>query len=147
MLDSSKIRKGERISTSRERTGSPLVALHSKPHLLVPSSKLCQNWLCRRRGTLYLHAAFHQCCHCQCQHATKGFGTNKTGSNITLKQRQNNEAHPPQIEKWVLFQFKQFWFYSWERNAWVILTDSDTIWVVCKKTYCYFRDLWCNQLW
>ena len=46
---------------------------HSKHHFPAPSSKLCQNWLCRWRGTLYLHAAACQCC----QHLLNGLGTNK----------------------------------------------------------------------
>ena len=50
---------------------------HSQHHFQAPSSKLCQNWLRHRRGTLYLRAAVHR----RCQPPPNGLGTNKTGSN------------------------------------------------------------------
>ena len=52
----------------------PWVSAHSGHRFPAPSSKLCQNWLRHWRGTLYLHAAVHQCG----QRPVKILGTNKT---------------------------------------------------------------------
>ena len=47
---------------------------HSKHRFPTPSSRLCQNWLRHRRGTLYLRAAVHR----RSQRPPKGWDTNKT---------------------------------------------------------------------
>ena len=57
--------------------------IHSKPHFPAPSSKFCQNWGRRSRGTLYLRAAVHR----RCQRTLINLGTIKT-----LKATYNVEA-------------------------------------------------------
>ena len=66
---------------------------HSEHRFPAPSSKLCQNWLCRWRGNLYLRAAVHR----RGQRPPTGLGTNKTVEE--LKHAHNYEARPPLVKK------------------------------------------------
>ena len=57
---------------------------HSEHRFLASSSKLCQNWLCHWRGTLYLRTAF---------------GYQDCGSNIASKHTRKHGARLPRVKK------------------------------------------------
>ena len=86
-------RNHTRWPSVEETDGKRGLETHAEHCFPAPSSKLCQNWLRHRRGTLYLRAAVHR----RGQRPPKGLILKR--SNIAPKCPRQHETHSPWLKR------------------------------------------------